>query len=400
MKAKLRKYQSNAVTHIVNFFLKKGKGFYLADQTGLGKGVQALAIAEKLSENATTQNILIVCPAFLKPNWQAEIKKYLPSPQERAYKFFILSYTDVSNLSILRQLLKQRFLLMILDEAHYAKDFKSKRTLAVFDHRGLVTISKHLLCLSATPFPNRVGEIYPFLVAIGHKLIQNQTQEDFIKRFAAKYREFKLNRFAKKKTILNHSGVSNAIYDLTHGLGDVMLRRKKIDVLKDLPPTQRISINLEMSEKYVKQENELLRELLIAVGRAERDASRILSNFDEFSFLVNEVPGFTQLVEYKKQIGLLKIPFIFEHLKENVLPEQKKFIVFCYYTDVVEKYRELFEKEKVENVFVVTGKMNAQKRFELIDKANSLDNCVFLCTMKAVEMGLNFTGFDTSFLLK
>jgi SNF2 family DNA or RNA helicase len=390
----LRPYQKQAVKKILRAF-QKNKGFLLADETGLGKTIQALEVARLLCDK-DKQFVLIICPAFLKPNWQEKIMQFCGEPTLRSYTFFIYSYNDLSNLDTLKFVMRRKYALAIIDECHYAKDFNSKRTQVVYHDKGVLGVCNKVLSMSATPFKNRVGEIYPFLYAIRHKIVKDKTQEMFIKEYAGEYRELKLGKFRNKK-VLTHKGVSNRIFELKDGIKEIFLRRKKADVLKDLPDAQRIEIPIDCTDSIIKKEKKLLGELMTLAGHSDFDADYYLDNYKDFELLLNTVPSFTELVEFKKQIGLLKMPAILEHLRENVLPEKNKFMLLCYYTETAKKYVDELEKLDVKNIVLVTGKVNVKKRFEIVKNADQADECVFIATMNSIKEGLDFIGFDTIF---
>ena len=49
----------------------------IADEMGLGKTIQALGV---INLDKTIANVLVVCPASLKLNWQREARKWLVRP--------------------------------------------------------------------------------------------------------------------------------------------------------------------------------------------------------------------------------------------------------------------------------------------------------------------------------
>jgi len=113
-------------------FLRDRQQAILTDEMGLGKTVQALVA---LPEDAAT---LIVCPASLKSNWQNEIEKWTQLEPEILSGVGSFRWPDpgealITNYEILPHRyytpdLKHR-VHAIVDEAHYLKNPKSKRTI-------------------------------------------------------------------------------------------------------------------------------------------------------------------------------------------------------------------------------------------------------------------------------
>ncbi len=396
---KLRPYQKQAVDFIADRFLTHNqRGFLLADPTGLGKGVQALKIAEKLMTSKKLKplfsHILILCPSFTKPKWVEEVQTKLP--KKRNYSISIKTYNNISDPAWRRLVMQHKYELVIIDESHYLKDFESLRTQSVYNSPGgdvkpILSVCRYILALTATPWPNRVGEIYPFLWAIKHKAIFNLTYEEFIAEYAEEF------RFTPHG--LTHRGVKN-ISKLKNQMSDIYLRRKKDEVLKDLPPWFRDNIEIECSSKIYKQEQELLGELLMSAGYSNFQIKTLLSAPDLLDTIIKLMPSFEKLTTFKHQQGLLKIKSVYDYLKENILidPEQQKFILFTFHTDIVEKYRELIEKDfPALNVITITGQTDADLRFETVKEANKLKQCIAIVSMNSVKESLDFIGFDTTY---
>jgi SNF2 family DNA or RNA helicase len=248
---KLRPYQKTGRDVALDCFRSK-KFFLIADEMGLGKSIQALAVADKLRKKYN--RIIIVSPAGLVEKWKDEIKKHLPP--NRVYSITIVSYNEIIKPENLHFHTKIFYDLLVLDEAHYLKDFTSMRTRAVLgapgdNHRTLASVSRFTLGLSGTWPPNRVGEIYPLLFACGHELTVGLTYEQFLYKYAEKVWE---TPFGTK-----HSGVKNE-KALRQLLSDTIVRRRLDDVEKDIPAGTIVNIPVECDAKTLAEEKELLLE--------------------------------------------------------------------------------------------------------------------------------------------
>lgn len=117
---------------------------------GLGKTIQAIALIAH-----TDKPVCIVCPAYLRQNWQNEIDKFLP--KTFTAPIFILSYEKF------RRSAPQCTLgVLVFDEAHYLKNIGSKR--AGFAHEYVKSQKpERLLLLTGTPVQNRVTEFFSLL---------------------------------------------------------------------------------------------------------------------------------------------------------------------------------------------------------------------------------------------
>jgi SWI/SNF-related matrix-associated actin-dependent regulator of chromatin subfamily A-like protein 1 len=144
---------------------------FLADEQGLGKTVEALATLE--ADGAYPA--VVVCPASLKLNWERETAKWLPHRSVAvvdgrggvppAAEILILNYEIVA---AHREALGRRKLgAVVIDESHYCKNPKAKRTQAVRRLAASVRPEGLRLALTGTPVLNHADELIAQLRAIG-----------------------------------------------------------------------------------------------------------------------------------------------------------------------------------------------------------------------------------------
>jgi len=162
------------------------KGGILADEMGMGKTLQTIALF--LSERASPT--LVISPAVALIQWHDEIKKYTP---EGAFKVMVYHGTDrttdveelkkhdiiITTYAIIEnafrkesygfkrkgELVKQKSPLhaidwarVCMDEAHSIKDRTSSTARSAFALKA-----ERRWCLTGTPLQNRVGELYSLL---------------------------------------------------------------------------------------------------------------------------------------------------------------------------------------------------------------------------------------------
>lgn len=388
MLSTLRPYQKDARKQILATF-QNDKGFMLGDEMGLGKTVQSLAVAEQLPKRHG--RVGVVAPAGLVGKWKDEILKHLGA--KRDFPFSVASYNELSKPQNLHFFTRQPFDLVIFDEAHYVKDFDAQRTRACLGapadkHRTVASVADKMLGLSGTWPANRVGETYPWLYHTGHPLTKNLTYEKFLYRYAGKVETTNYG--------LTHKGVKNDD-EFRALLGRNFLRRTIDDVEKDIPKGTLDTVEIEVSEKTYKEEKELLRELMVLAGHAGVNL-RMIENDPEFlTLLLDSVPDFPRMAEFRHRQGLAKVKPVFDFLENSVLPELSKFILFTYHTDVAETYAKKL-RAKGANVVLVHGK-NTDKasRYEILKKADKEKDCVLIATLDSVREGFDLIGFTHSF---
>ena len=256
--AKLRPFQE-----VGSEFVECANGrAIIADEMGLGKTWQALAYAVK--NNFRT---VVICPASLKPNWAREIRHLT---QQRPYvlqggepttgtlvefvteapQFAIINYDIVGRATRYKTSFvddkgfkheseeKTRYQwlelinlskpdLVIIDEGHYIKNIDSNRSKAV----RLIKCPR-VLFLTGTPVLNRPGELWPMLTIL--RPDQFPSNERFLSQYTY-----------DGKTAKN-------VDELRTLMRPLMIRRLKKDVVKELPPINRINEYHELSEKALR----------------------------------------------------------------------------------------------------------------------------------------------------
>jgi len=194
----------------------------LADDMGLGKTVQALQFAAHYGGR-----LLVLCPAYLQCNWQAEIVRWMQGRDNAD----VFSYDRLRNLDIDFE----KYSVLIADEAHYLKDCESMRFRAA---RPLLHGVRRVLLLTGTPCPNKPIELWSLLYALRPGAIPS------LHAFGRRYCAAKRTRYgweargATRKEELN--------WWLMHGF---MVRRTKKEVLRDLPAKNVRNLRVQPSDE-------------------------------------------------------------------------------------------------------------------------------------------------------
>ena len=170
--ARLRPYQQQGLNWLACMW-QLGFGACLADDMGLGKTVQLLALLSTQHKTKDDPPALLVIPASLLANWQAEIARFLPSlrvlvlhasAQEggrvslpdaatlRATDLVITTYALVTRLSWLTE---QSWRMVALDEAQAIKNPGTRQTRAVKKLR-----TDRRIAMTGTPVENRLGDLW------------------------------------------------------------------------------------------------------------------------------------------------------------------------------------------------------------------------------------------------
>jgi SNF2 family DNA or RNA helicase len=226
LKLPLLPYQKGGVV----FCAMRGRTL-LADDMGLGKTAQAIGAAELMARERGIRRVLVICPASLKHQWEAEIRRFTDRTclvlsgglrrRGRAYAegtefFHVVNYEAVlADISFLKAC---HYDVIILDEAQRIKNWKTKTSRTVKSLR-----SPFCIVLTGTPLENRLEELYNIVQYVDERLLGPAFQ------FMHEHVEFD----AEMKTkAIGYKGLDV----LRDRLKPICLRRKKDEVLKELPP--------------------------------------------------------------------------------------------------------------------------------------------------------------------
>ncbi|NEX62458.1 DEAD/DEAH box helicase [Noviherbaspirillum galbum] len=238
LKATLRPYQQEGLNWM-QFLRQNDLAGVLADDMGLGKTIQTLAhiLAEK-EAGRLDRPAMVVMPTSLMHNWKDEARRFastlsvleLQGARRREHfdrigaadlvlTTYPLLWRDADVLSA------QEYHLLVLDEAQYVKNASTKAASVLRRMRA-----RHRLCLTGTPLENHLGELwsqFDFLLPgfLG-------TQQDFTRRW---------------RTPIEKGGDTARRDLLTRRLRPFMLRRRKDQVAKDLPPKTTIIQTVDLS---------------------------------------------------------------------------------------------------------------------------------------------------------
>ncbi|KAF9409640.1 hypothetical protein BGZ94_001896 [Podila epigama] len=276
---KLKGYQLLGVNWLALLWRKKLSGI-LADEMGLGKTAQVITFLAHLLENGETGPFLVIVPASTLSNWMREFENFCPeidvrsyygSQAEReelrrelqddpSYNVIVTTYAIATGNNDERKFLNKRnFRGIVLDEGHMLKNCNSAR------YKQLMSIkSPFRLLLTGTPLQNNLEELLSLLIFILPKLFSEH--EEVLRTMF----KVKVDASSEKSTLLSHERVSRA----RHMIAPFVLRRKKIHVLKDLPPKveQVIYCDLPPEQRALYDRFMNSKALQIALGESEGGA--------------------------------------------------------------------------------------------------------------------------------
>jgi SNF2 family DNA or RNA helicase len=308
-----------------------------------------------------------------------------------------------TNLKLVESLHKRQWDLIIADEAHYLKNLQAKRTRAVLGDpfkkkTGLAELAKRRLFLTGTPIPNRPVEIWPIVASLAPKEFGNL--KAFARRYCAGHEEW----VSKTKKVFKFDGASN-LEELQEKLrATCMIRRLKADVLKDLPPKRRQVISLPPSEeakKLIAEELEIwerkfgddiaLVQATMEIAEETHDKQAYDASVDKLKYIQNV--AFMEMARVRRQVALVKVPAIVEHLEAMIEEGVGKIIVFAHHREVIDRLAEHF-KEVAVAVYGGTTMKASQLAIDNFQDAKSKVQ-IFIGGITAVGTGITLTASST-----
>lgn len=359
-------HQKEAIQKLV-----ENKKFILADDMGLGKTTSTIIAALETG----AKKVLIICPATLKINWKREIENYSDRPifiaEGKNFSteddFVIINYDIMKNFHDPKKkddslILMSKFDLVIIDEAHYIKNAQAQRTKLINDITKSVD---RLWLLTGTPMTSRPIDYFNLLSLIDSPVAKNWMA--YVIRYCAGF-QFKVG----PRKIWNVQGASNLeeLRDRTSGL---TLRRLKENVL-DLPDKIITPVYLRLKSKVYEE----------VMGDYYNWYEK---NPEESKSLTVQ---FTKLTKVRQIIADEKISQTIE-LAENIIEQDKKVIIFCNFTESLNKIAEHFGKAAVK----LDGSMSKPERQFSVDQFQENDKVkVFVGNIKAAGVGITLTSAE------
>ncbi len=356
-----------------------------ADQQGLGKTIEALAWLH----HRNLFPALVICPPSLKLNWQREARKWLPgrssiilsgTKAEQGRMLFspdvvIINYDILSAWAeLIIELMKPSeswggFKAAIADECHLVKNFKARRTKAA---AKIAAKMPRVMYLTGTPILNRPSE---FVQILKHLRVLSDFggATGFKKRYClAQETQFGL------KDSEDVEKLEPVLRELNRKLRErVMIRRLKVDVLKELPPKQRTIVPIEAPNitEYRKAEEDCIKWLRENVGN--RAALR------------------AQGAEVLVRINLLrklsltaKLPVLLRWIRD-FLESSSKLVFFCHFKEGQHALMDEFGDRAV----WTGGTSNAARKQSAVDAFQAdPSKRLFVGSIKRDGLGLTLTA--------
>jgi len=354
----------------------------IGDEMGLGKTIQAIAATELLSRHFGAERVLVICPTSVKHQWQREVERCtardarvifgLRAKRETLYReagaWKVTNYETLSrDLDLIEAWAPD---VVIVDEAQRIKNWN---TIAA---RTLKRLSApYALVLTGTPLENRLEELISIVQFVDQhrlgatwRLLHEHQVRDEVGRVVG-YRD--LDRLGRT-------------------LAPVLIRRRKTEVLEQLPERIDNTVFIEMTPEQWRHHDENREIVARIVARwrktgylSEADQRRLTCCLQNMRMSCNS----TYLLDGESDHGYKadELEVLLEELFER---PDSKVVVFSQWLRTHELIVRRLEPRRWGHV-LFHGGVPGPKRAALIDRFTTDPDCRVFLSTDAGGVGLN-----------
>jgi SNF2 family DNA or RNA helicase len=342
----------------------------------------------KLLEAEGHEKIIIICPASLVLNWKKEVETWTSlkafavngTKTKRTNTYgawtlrkgcLILSKdTAKADIDLLSKFDKYA---LVVDEAHFLRNYKSQQSKAVFK---LGKNASKRLALTGTPAVNKGDDLYGIL----HFLYPSRFSsywafvERYFKTWSSPWGVREVSGYKRKEEL-------QEILDL------ISVQRKRSEVMSWIPPKQYQTIALEMSSKQRKAYDEMLH--MFTVEEADLDAPSVLAQLTR----LRQICLAPELLNIAAPST--KEQFILEWLENN---PNEQVIIFSNFSSYLKKLHHKLYKGPYK-YGILTGETSKQTRADLVESFQNGDIKILLANIQAAGVGLTLDKASTVIFL-
>jgi superfamily II DNA or RNA helicase len=387
LKVPLYPYQAEGAL----FAVRTGRAL-IGDDMGLGKTIQAIAAIEILARHFGVSKVLVVCPTSLKYQWQSEIARFSGRAGKNAARvisggraqrqkdYAVDDFCKITNYEKLKPDLDLIAAwspeLVIVDEAQRVKNWN---TIAA---RALKRIdSSYAIVLTGTPLENKLEELVSIVQFVDqHRLgpTWKLLHEHQVKDEAGR--------------VTGYTGLEK----IGQTLAPVMIRRRKSEVLRQLPARTDQNLLVPMTEPQMDYHHENADEVAKIVHRwrktrflSDKDQRRLMIALQNMRMSCNS----TYLLNQETDHGV-KADELAALLDELFADPEAKAVVFSQWTRTHDIVIRRLEARGIGYVSFHGG-VPSEKRPALIERFSDDPTCRVFLSTDAGSTGLNLQHAST-----
>jgi len=380
-----RPYQFEAVS----FAEKANVRLIIADEQGLGKTIESLVLF-KLHPNELLPAVLVV-PTTVKRQWMTEIHRICGSGKEfltqviqsskelalPGFKFYIITYDMLKSDNVFSLLPEGTIKTILIDECQRVKNHLSDRAKAV------QKISKdipHIIAMSGTPIKNHAGEYFTVLNLVAP--LRFPHYQRFIDNYCDSYASGWGSKIGGLRDVERFKADTK----------DIIIRRTKEQVLKDLPSIERKFYHVELDRKLNKVYASALDEL-----------EELFYSEDGNSFAAGSAK-IAIISKLRHITGISKVTECVDFVTEFLLSCERKIVIFTHHQDVMgmleANLNEWCSEGNFDKPLVLHAGLDGNKRNDLVEKFKNSSARIMIASTLAAGEGLNLQFCSDAIILE
>jgi len=337
-------------------FLSAHKRAYCLNEAGTGKTSSVIWAYDYLKNKNKVNRMLVICPlSIMQPAWQADFFKtamhrtvgIAHGTTEQRKKVFkentdvvIINYDGVNIME--KEIIKGNFDLIVIDEANYIKNVKTRRWKSI---NKIIDETTWVWLLTGTPACQSPFDAYGLA-----KLINPNS----VPRYAGTFKDMVMQKISQFTWVARPQ--AEAIVHKTLQPAVRFEKRQCLD-LPDIMYTERdVELTLEQKTYY----NKLKKEMIIEIGQEEVSA-------------VNAATMLTKLLQvssgaaYTADRSVVEFDYSSRYnvLKEIIEEASQKVIIFCAFRSIIDKLTDKLTKDKI-SCDSIHGGVSAGRRTQII----------------------------------
>ncbi len=373
LRAELRPYQEEGFRWLARLSVW-GAGACLADDMGLGKTVQALAL---MLHRGAGGPALVVAPTSVCGTWLAEARRFAPTlravrfgPGDRAetlaglgpMSLLVCSYGLL--ISEREALTEIEWHTVVLDEAQAIKNPQTRR------HQAAVALQAEFrMVTTGTPIENHLGELWSLMRFLNPGLLGTH------RRFRETWAD-----------PIERDSDPRARAALRRLLRPFMLRRRKSQVLHELPPRTDVALSVVLPADEAAH-YEALRQTALARAR-EGGTMQMLAEITR----LRRACCHPRLIDPQTTLPGAKLA-AFRELVGQLREGGHKALVFSQFVAHLTILREWLDAEEIPYQYL-DGSTPTRARERAVRAFQSGQGDLFLISLRAGGFGLNLTAAD------
>lgn len=360
----------------------------IGDEMGLGKTIQAIAAAELLAHHFGVSKVLVICPTSLKYQWQSEIERFSGRASrvlaggraQRQKEFALDDFCKITNYEKLKTDLDLIASwapdLVIVDEAQRIKNWNTiaSRALKRID-------SPYAIVLTGTPLENKLEELVSIV------------------QFVDQHRLGPTWKLLHEHQVKDEAGRVTGYINLEkigQTLAPVMIRRRKSEVLRQLPERTDQHLLVPMTElqtQYHQENADIVARIVQRWSKtkflSDIDQRRLTCALQNMRMSCNS----TYLLDHETDHGV-KADELAALLDELFIQPDAKAVIFSQWT---RSHDIIIRRLEARGIGYVSfhGGIPSEKRPMLVERFRDDPNCKVFLSTDAGSTGLNLQHAST-----